>query len=379
MNKLYISIFLLLIFSSCKNETEANRLKAVELELREKELNLKERELNFNEKQSQELKIESKKPLNNLFEENRESIFLIEASNNTNNTSSMGSGFFIREDGLGVSNYHVLADAENAIIYTNTGKRYMISEIVNYSRESDYVVFKISNSASNNFKPVKFAKSNPKIGEDCFAIGNPRGLTQTLSKGIISGYRENYIQTTAQITHGSSGGALFNNDGEVVGITTMGFEEADLNFALNTVNFDFFKINNIVEKPRNQENVNYEEQAVAIIRQYLKALGNNDFAKLDNLFSPEFTRFYNKFNVDKYEAIAEHQKYAETYPYPQSNIFTNTIKTNLDYDGSVTVSLKMANTIKKKSWNKSRTFEFEMYVRFNKSLKINSVFTNIIN
>jgi len=68
-------VFLLLIFSSCKNETEANRLKAVELELREKELNLKERELNFNEKQSQELKIESKKPLNNLFEENRESIF----------------------------------------------------------------------------------------------------------------------------------------------------------------------------------------------------------------------------------------------------------------------------------------------------------------
>jgi serine protease Do len=139
-----------------------------------------------------------------------------------------------------------LADAENAIIYTNTGKRYMISEIVNYSRESDYVVFKISNSASNNFKPVKFAKSNPKIGEDCFAIGNPRGLTQTLSKGIISGYRENYIQTTAQITHGSSGGALFNNDGEVVGITTMGFKDADLNFALNTVNFDFFNEESLI-------------------------------------------------------------------------------------------------------------------------------------
>jgi len=152
----------------------------------------------------------------------------------------------------------------------------MISEIANYSKKSDYVVFKISNSASNYFKPVKFAKSNPKIGEDCFAIGNPRGLTQTLSKGIISGYSKNYIQTTAQITHGSSGGGLFNNDGEVVGITTMGFKDADLNFALNTVNFDFFKINNIVEKLIIQENVKYEEQAVAITRQYLKALGNND-------------------------------------------------------------------------------------------------------
>jgi hypothetical protein len=279
---------------------------------------------------------------------------------------------------LGVSNYHVLADAANAIIYTNKGSRYMISEIINYSKESDYVVFKISNSASNNFRPVKFAKTNPKIGDDCFAIGNPRGLTQTLSKGIISGYRENYIQTTAQITHGSSGGALFNTDGEVVGITTMGFEDADLNFALNTVNFDFFKINNIVEKPIIQENVNYEEQAVSIIIQYLTALENNDFTVLDNLFAPEFNRFYNKFNVNKYEAIAEHRKYAETYPNPQSNIFTNTIKTNRDYDGSITVSFKMANTIKRDSWNKSRTFEFEMFVRFNKNLQINSVFTNII-
>lgn len=378
MKYIYLLIFTSIFFVSCKENTEANRLKSIELVLKEKELDLKERELEFKEKKNPEIKIEIKKSLNNLFDENKESIFLIEARNNTNNTSSLGSGFFIREDGLGVSNYHVLADAENAIIYTNRGERYMISEIVNYSKESDYVVFKISNSASNNFRPVKFAKLNPKIGDDCFAIGNPRGLTQTLSKGIISDYRDNYIQTTAQITHGSSGGALFNNDGEVVGITTMGFEDADLNFALNTVNLDFFKINNIVEKPIIQENVNYEEQSVLIIRRYLTALGNNDFDQLENLFASEFTRFYNRFNVTKYEAIAEHQKYAETYPNPQSKIFTNTIKINRDYDGSITASLKLANTIKRNSWKKSRTYEFEMFVRFDKNLRINSVFTNII-
>lgn len=378
MKFIYLSIFITLFFASCKNETEANRLKAVELELREKELNFKERELESNDRKDEKIKIETKKPLNSLFEENKESIFLIEANNNTNNTTSLGSGFFIREDGLGVSNYHVLADAENAIIYTNQGGRFMISEIVNYNKESDYVVFKISNSSLNNFKPVKFAKTNPKIGEDCFAIGNPRGLTQTLSKGIISGYRENYIQTTAQITNGSSGGALFNSDGEVIGITTMGYKEADLNFALNTVNFDFFKVNDIIEKPIVQTNTNYEQQVISKINQYLNALGNNDFIVLNDLFAPEFTRFYNKFDINKYEAIEEHRKYAETYPNPQSTIFNNTIKTNRDYDGSVTVSLKISNTIKKDSWNKSRTFEFEMFVRFNKNLQINSVFTNII-
>ncbi|NCP83315.1 MAG: trypsin-like peptidase domain-containing protein [Bacteroidetes bacterium] len=315
-----ILILIILFFGSCKNETEANRIKLLELELREKELNLKERELDFNDKKNKEIKVITKS-LNSLFEDNKESIFLIEASNNRENLYSLGSGFFIREVGLGVSNYHVLKDADNAIIHTNNGGRYMISEIVNYDKDLDYIIFKISNSGFNNFKPVKFAVINPKIGEDCFAIGNPRGLTQTLSKGIISGYRGEYIQTTAQITNGSSGGALFNNNGEVIGITTMGFKDADLNFALNTVNFDFFKVNSIIEKPIVQENKNYEQVVVSKIKVYLDALGDNNFFVLNDLFAPQFKRFYNKFDIEKYEAIEEHRKYAETYPNPHSTTF----------------------------------------------------------
>lgn len=75
----------------------------------------------------------------------------------------------------------------------------------------------------------------PNIGEESFTVGNPQGLTQTLSKGIISGFRENrkYIQTTTEITYGSSGAPLFNRNGEVIGITTGGFGEANLNYAIN--------------------------------------------------------------------------------------------------------------------------------------------------
>jgi hypothetical protein len=158
---------------------------------------------------------------------------------------------------------------------------------------------------------------------------------------------------------------LFNNDGEVIGITTKGANEADLNFALNTVNFDFFKVNRIIEKPIFQEDNNYEQQVVSKISQYLIALGNNDFIILNDLFAEEFTRFYNRFDVNKIEAIEEHRKYAKTYPNPQSTIFSETIKTNIDFDGSITVSLKISNTIKKESWDKSRTFDFDMFVRFN--------------
>lgn len=374
LKKTFILVLLISTIISCKDDTETNRLKSVELELRKRELDIKERELEIKSKEKTAV---LPKALNLLYNENVESIFLIEATNQ-NQTTSLGSGFFIREDGLGVSNYHVLSDAESAIIHTNSGRKFMISEIVNYSKESDYVVFKISNSSYNNFRAVKFAQITPKVGEDCFAIGNPKGLTQTLSKGIISGFRDNYIQTTAQITNGSSGGALFNNNGEVIGITTMGYKEADLNFALNTINFNFFQENNLVRQPIIKESSNYKTQVASIIETYFNALANNNFDILNDLFASKFTRFYNEFDLSKYQAINEHRKYAETYPNPKSIINYNSIRTNQDYDSSITVNLKFSNTIKRNSWKNSRTYDFDMFIRFNKNLKINSVFTNII-
>ncbi|MBT7040932.1 MAG: trypsin-like serine protease, partial [Bacteroidetes bacterium] len=76
------------------------------------------------------------------------------------------------------------------------------------------------------------------IGENVFAIGNPLGLEKTLSKGIISGYRgddNELIQTDTDVTHGSSGGPLFNMRGEVLGITSMVLKSggANLNFAIS--------------------------------------------------------------------------------------------------------------------------------------------------
>ena len=67
----------------------------------------------------------------------------------------------------------------------------------------------------------------PKIASEVFTIGNPEGLEKSYSKGEVSAYRMNYnfIQMTTPINHGSSGGPLFNNKGEVVGITSGTFKE----------------------------------------------------------------------------------------------------------------------------------------------------------
>lgn len=377
MNKL-INIIYLFLFLSCNN----SEIKEKELSLKEKELELQERKIKLEESIKQE-KSNSDGNLNlsELFKLNSKSVFLILTKNSSG--ISQGSGFFIREDGLGVSNYHVFKDAEEAIIRTSDGEQYMITEITNYNEEKDFIVFKISNTNSNSFRAITFAKLKPEIGEECFAIGNPQGLEQTLSKGIISGYRGDYIQTTAQITHGSSGGALFNKQGEVIGITTKGLNEADLNFALNIVDFDFLsnyetKIEPANKKTPDDENLN-RDIVVNILEGYFDALSRNDFTMLEQIFAAKLTRFYNEFNFTKQQAINDHRNYAKKYPNPISRIDYNSIKMNMDLDGSILVNFNLDFTIKKDTWKSSKTFTYDMFVKIDSDKKINSVFTNIIN
>ena len=88
-------------------------------------------------------------------------------------------------------------------------------------------------SANTNYIPI--AGRKPNVGEKVFAIGSPRGLENTFSSGEISQWRDrNLMQISALIDHGSSGGALINEYGEVVGITSGTFydgSQANLNYA----------------------------------------------------------------------------------------------------------------------------------------------------
>lgn len=171
--------------------------------------------------------------LSDLYERCRKSVFIVYTSNGSE--SYQGTGFFINANGIGVSNYHVFKGTSMGLekIVTWDGKQYKIDRVINKSRENDYIIFKLSGRSNGSYLPISSVK--PKVGEDVFAIGNPKGLEQTLSKGIISAYRDeqNLIQTTTEITNGSSGGPLMNMQGEVVGITTSGIGEANLNFVVD--------------------------------------------------------------------------------------------------------------------------------------------------
>lgn len=174
-------------------------------------------------------------PLNELYNKYKKSVFLVYTSDGKK--GFQGSGFFVSNKGLAVSNYHVFEGTSKGleVIETLDGKQFKIKSVLAKSKENDYIVFQVNIGGYNISRPIPVVSRSPEIGEDVFAIGNPRGLESTLSKGIVSAFRENntLIQTTAEITHGSSGGPLMNMKGEVIGITTSGMGEANLNFAVN--------------------------------------------------------------------------------------------------------------------------------------------------
>jgi serine protease Do len=168
-----------------------------------------------------------------------------EAVVQVNTPSGSGSGFLISPDGHLITNYHVIA-RETRIKTTvfqriDNGfeqKPYDKVRIVAFNPYVDLALLKIEDP-NRQFQYVFLGDMDRvSVGETVFAIGNPLGLTRTVSQGIISTTNRDfegrlYIQTTADINPGNSGGPLFNLAGEVIGVTSMGYLfYGGLNFAI---------------------------------------------------------------------------------------------------------------------------------------------------
>ena len=163
-------------------------------------------------------------------------VFYIEVENKSGNVYASGSGFFISSDGTAVTNYHVIDGAYSATITLPSGAEYTVAGVYDYNEDEDWAILKINGSG---FSYLGTGGALTVIGgAKCYAIGSPKGLQNTISEGIISNPAQNlggmtYIQTTAAISHGSSGGALINKYGEVIGITSAGFDTGEnLGFAI---------------------------------------------------------------------------------------------------------------------------------------------------
>src|SRR5271156_173384 len=143
-------------------------------------------------------------------------------------SQGQGSGFILDKQGHILTNYHVVADAQQ-IEVTTSDKRRVRARVIGRDQGHDLALLQIS---APNLVPSVLADSrNLVVGQKVYAIGNPFGLNGTMTTGIISAKRsirgpsgdliDNAIQTDAAINPGNSGGPLLNSRGEVIGITSM--------------------------------------------------------------------------------------------------------------------------------------------------------------
>jgi S1-C subfamily serine protease len=140
-----------------------------------------------------------------------------------------GSGFVLDKQGHILTNFHVVEGANRGIEVQLSDKRKFAAHVIGTDRTHDLALLQID---APNLQPVTLADSSQlNVGQKVYAIGNPFGLSGTMTRGIISAIRpigtenggkiEDAIQTDAAINPGNSGGPLLNSSGEVIGINTM--------------------------------------------------------------------------------------------------------------------------------------------------------------
>ena len=150
---------------------------------------------------------------------------------NEEDNTSLGSGVIVSQDGYIITNAHVIAKADNIVVMLNDGRK-AAAKLIGSDPESDLAVIKVD---LTGLKPLGFKEKPTEVGDVVLAIGNPFGVGQTVTQGIISATGrsglgintvEDFIQTDAAINPGNSGGALIDAYGQLVGINTAIFSRS---------------------------------------------------------------------------------------------------------------------------------------------------------
>lgn len=147
------------------------------------------------------------------------------------NENSLGSGVIVRPDGYILTNNHVIAQADQIVVSLQDGRR-AVAKVVGTDPDTDLAVIKIE---LDNLPVLPFKLSGNEVGDVVLAIGNPFGVGQTVTQGIVSAVGrsdlgintyEDFIQTDAAINPGNSGGALIDVAGNLIGVNTAIFSQS---------------------------------------------------------------------------------------------------------------------------------------------------------
>jgi tetratricopeptide (TPR) repeat protein len=263
-----------------------------------------------------------------------------------------GSGVVISSSGYIATNYHVCSDADKIEIKHFT-QQIKNPEIVYKDENKDILILKVN---ENLFKPISIGTSvNLKQGQRIYAIGSPEGYENSISEGIISGFRiennANLIQMTAPITDGSSGGAVVNSKGELIGLSVSGQHDGNIYFVIpveDILNLIYPSNNfavtneteNYLQKGKEANKQKDYESAVLYFSKYLEK-NLNDF---DAYYSRGYANFkLKKFKpaiVDFTKALEFNKTKFETYFYRANSYyslkdFTNSLN---DYTEAINIA-----------------------------------------
>ena len=167
-----------------------------------------------------------------IFQKANNSMALIVTSDDEGHNLEQGSGFVVSGDGTILTNYHVIRGASRATAKFADGTLSEVSGVVAFDSSRDVAVLKLA-SPPKAFLHIGDS-DGVKVGQKVIAIGSPLGLQNTVSEGIVSGLRgDGIIQMSDPISPGSSGGAVFDSYGKVIGISVATVTAGqNLNFAV---------------------------------------------------------------------------------------------------------------------------------------------------
>jgi|GEM_PF-5525780 len=284
------------------------------------------------------------------FEQLDDAVVVILVYDFKGNQFAYGSGFFIDSKGILVTNYHVVAEAYSiqvATLINNKKEIFDIEKIISGDIDKDIVKIEIKNTENRKFPVLKISNQLPKKGQDCWAIGTPNSIDymNTISRGLISNIdiesSPKILQINAEITHGSSGGALINSLGYIVGITSGGNESQD--GARASINFAIWigEIENL--KLIGTKNLLNENNIPSIVTFYISKENPSEFV----LYVDEFPvgQFESKFSYIP-ECMEEGSLWLnQIIPGKHSFVIYDIIKEE-SYSGTFSVGAKECKVIK---------------------------------
>ncbi len=236
---------------------------------------------------------------------------------------SSGSGVLLKEDGTFVTCFHVIANADYIFIKLEDGSIYYVNGFRYINPLTDVAILTLD--TKRKFKPILPENAKQlKIGEKVYVISNPQGIQFVFTDGMINQYNKDYIQFSAPISSGSSGGALLNSKGHLVGIITSQFDPSaaqNINFALPNHYF-IDKIN--VEKITNGKNLKWTEFLVENadkqqFRSYADfALNQSNFSMFYKYLQPFLVRY--DVPEDLYQQVSVLAFYAYLFDGMESNL-----------------------------------------------------------